>query len=97
MPTKSRRTTIYFSDAFSLPGVDILLPSGEYVIVEDQDLIEGLSFVAYQRVATFIVAPSISANSRLTQMFPIELGDLEIALWHDIVKSGTRAGLDSAT
>jgi hypothetical protein len=40
-------------------------PPGDYAIDEDEELIDGLSWLAYQRVATFIHLPAISATDHL--------------------------------
>jgi hypothetical protein len=84
---KTRRTTVHFSDKFSLRGTEAVLPPGDYVIVEDEELIEGLSFLAYRRVGAFIEVPSVSSKTRSMQMFPIDFADLEKALWQDIAKA----------
>ena len=97
MLTKTRRTTVHFADAFSLPGIDVVLPSGDYVIVEDEELIDGLSFVAYRRTGTFIEGPSVSSKARSMQMFPIDFADLENVLWQDIATTGPNAKVVPAT
>ena len=50
--TRTIRRTIAFRRPFYLTGVDRLLPPGDYDVVPDEELIEGLSFSAYHRVST---------------------------------------------
>lgn len=48
MTIRTTSKTITFNRPFCLNGVDRLLPPGDYRVVTDQELIEGLSFPAYQ-------------------------------------------------
>ena len=68
MTIRTIRRTIPFRRPFYLKGVDRLLPVGDYSVVTDEELIEGLSFSAYHRVSTtiFVPAPSGSAIERVT-------------------------------
>jgi hypothetical protein len=44
MTIRTIRKTIAFRKPFYLKGVDRLLPRGDYGVVTDEELIEGLSF-----------------------------------------------------
>ena len=46
-----------FTRPFSLRGTVGPQPAGSYVVETDEELIEGLSFPAYRRVATTIFLP----------------------------------------
>jgi len=48
--TRTIRRTIAFRRPFYLTGEDRLLPPGDYDVVTDEELIEGLSFSAYHRI-----------------------------------------------
>ena len=80
MLTRTRRSTIRFSSAISLTGVDQMLPAGDYSIVEDEELIEGLSRAAYRRAGTFIEVPASLSKARATQMFAIDREELDAAI-----------------
>jgi hypothetical protein len=56
--------------ALLLKGVDRVLPPADYRVVTDEELIEGLSFVAYRRVSTviFVPAPSGAAVEMVTSI-----------------------------
>lgn len=72
MSNRTTNTIVHFSQPFELPGIDGIHPAGDYKIVQDEELIEGLSQLAYQRVATFIHLPSISDGSRMRQFVRID-------------------------
>ena len=58
MTTRSHSKSIVFSHPFELKGVDRILPSGDYRVVTDEELIEELSFPVYRRVASMIFVPA---------------------------------------
>ena len=79
MPTRTISTPVTFRRAFSLPGIDDLLPAGTYTVETDEELIEGLSFYAYRRVATMIRLPAGSGRLGFSQTVPINPLDLDAA------------------
>lgn len=83
MSTRTTHSVVHFSAPFRLRGVDELQPAGDYAIDEDEDLIEGVSWLAYQRIATFIHLPAISANKMTEQLVQIDFSDLEAVLKQD--------------
>lgn len=54
---RTTRCALKFGHAFTLKDVDGLLPPGNYELVTDEELIEGLSFPAYRRVASWLLVP----------------------------------------
>jgi hypothetical protein len=74
MTMRTTDKTITFHRPFNLKGVDRVLPPGDYRVVTEEELIEGLSFAAYHRVSTviFVPAPSGSAVEMVT-IDPLEL------------------------
>ncbi len=63
MITRTNRKTVTFGHPFALDGVDRILPAGSYDVVTDEELIEGLSFPVYHRLATIMLVPTRSASS----------------------------------
>jgi hypothetical protein len=61
MSIRTTRKIVKFSNPFSIEGIDRVLPAGNYEVVTDEELIEGLSFPVYRRVATMLLAPTQSA------------------------------------
>lgn len=54
MNLRTTSRTITFRQPFSLVGLDDIQPAGTYTIQTDEEPLEGLSFLAYRRVATVI-------------------------------------------
>jgi hypothetical protein len=80
MQTRTRRSTASFRHPFLLAGLDDALPAGEYDVDEDEQVVEGLSWIAWHRVATFIHLPARRQGARSRQMVGIDHADLEAAL-----------------
>jgi hypothetical protein len=62
---RTTRESITFDHPFSLAAVDKLQPAGTYAVDIDEELIEGLSFLAYRRVATNHLPATPSRQPRL--------------------------------
>jgi hypothetical protein len=75
MPTRTSSKTVTFGRPFRLKGVDRTLPAGDYRVMTDEELIEGLSFPVYRRVATIILVPAAQASS--VEMVTVDPADLE--------------------
>ena len=60
MTVRTTRTTISVSQPFELRDLDDIQPAGDYLLDTDEELIEGLSRLAYRRVATLLHLPSMS-------------------------------------
>ena len=83
MTSRTTQTVARFSSAFQLPGFDAPQPAGDYRIDLDEESIEGLSRLAWQRVGAFIHLPAIGREGATRQMVPINPADLEAALQKD--------------
>jgi hypothetical protein len=77
---------LIFSRPFALKGVDRLLPAGQYELVSDEELIEGLSFPVYRRVASWIMAPT---KNSATEMLAVDPADLAAAHERDLTLSAS--------
>ena len=77
MIARTSSKTVVFTKPFLLRGVDRLLPAGEYRVVTDEELIEGLSFPVYRRISTMIFVPGQSRSA--TEMVTIDPIDLQAA------------------
>jgi hypothetical protein len=86
MTTRSRRETVHFKHPFRIKGIDRLMPPGAYEVVTDEEMIEGLSFQSFRRVATMIMVPGIAPSS--TEMISISSVDLSDAQRNDARASG---------
>jgi hypothetical protein len=75
MTMRTRRETISFAGPFRIDGVDRVLPAGAYEVITDEEMIEGLSFASFRRVATMIMVPAAAHNGS-TEMVQIDPADL---------------------
>ena len=82
MLTRTREKTWTFSKPFMLKGVGRELPAGSYRVATDEELIEGLSFPVYRRIATMIFAPGRNGGS--LEMLSIDPDDLQAAQERDV-------------
>ena len=76
MTTRSRRETVTFVRPARIKGIDRLLAAGAYEVVTDDELIEGLSFPSYRRVATMIMVPGAPPHHTSIEMLAIAAADL---------------------
>ena len=82
MLTRTARKTVTFRGPFSLAGVGRPLPAGSYEVVTDQELIEGLSFPVFRRIATLMLVPTKTGG---VEMVSIDPADLEAAQAEDLI------------
>jgi hypothetical protein len=76
---RTTRKSVTFLHPFSLPGIDEALEAGPYVVETSEELIEGLSFVAFRGVSTTIVTAGHGHNVGARQVVTIDPADLEAA------------------
>ncbi|HEY2754934.1 MAG TPA: hypothetical protein VGJ01_04245 [Pseudolabrys sp.] len=91
MSARTSRRTVTFRRPFWLQGIGRSLPAGAYEIVTDEELIEGLSFPVYRRVATMMLVPALSSRSAV-EMVTIEPADLDAAIERDASAGEADAG-----
>jgi hypothetical protein len=83
MTMRSRRETLTFHHPFRIKGIDRLLPAGAYEVVTDEEMIEGLSFASFRRLATMIMVPGAAPRSASMEMISIGAADLADAQRND--------------
>jgi hypothetical protein len=81
MTIRTTTKTVSFNRPFRVKGVDRFLPAGDYRVVTDEELIEGLSFAAYHRIATAIFVPAPSGCA--IEMVTVDPADLQVAQEQD--------------
>ena len=79
MTTRSRRETVHFKHPFRIKGIDRLLASGAYEVITDEEMIDGLSFASFRRVATIIMVPGAAPRMSAMEMISINSADLSDA------------------
>jgi hypothetical protein len=76
MTTRTRREIVHFRHAFCIKGIDRQLPAGAYEVVTDEEMIEGLSFASFRRVATVIMVPCAALRYSSIEMISIDPKEL---------------------
>lgn len=90
MNVRTTSKTITFARPFSLVGLEESQPAGTYTIQTDEEPIEGLSFLAYRRIATVIFLPLRHEGPGSFQAIPVTPEVLEAAQARDV--SGSHDG-----
>jgi hypothetical protein len=76
MTMRSRRETVTFRHPFRIKGIDRQLQAGAYEVITDEEMIEGLSFASFRRVATMIMVPGAAPRTSSMEMISIGATDL---------------------
>ena len=74
---RTRRKLMTFATPFHLRVCDGVLPAGTYEVDTDEELIDGLSFVAYRRTATRIHLPAIGMKTMCHEVIMVQPSELE--------------------
>ena len=78
MTMRSRRETITFKHSFQIKGIDRVLPPGAYEVITDEEMIEGLSFASFRRVATMIMVPAARCSAvEMVSIGSVDLSDAQ--------------------
>ena len=83
MSSRTTHSIVHFAAPFVLTGFDRAQPAGDYDVDNDEELIDGLSWQAWRRVATYIHLPARATKSALKQIVAIDPAELEAALRQD--------------
>ena len=78
---RTTRETVTFDHPFALGAVDGLHPAGTYTVEIDEDLIEGVSFLAYRRIATTIYLPLRYGGPGSVQAVRVDPRELDAVRW----------------
>ncbi len=83
MTSRTTERTVTFRRPFSLGRFDEKLPSGDYIVETEEELLEGLSFPAYRRKLTLIYLLANPRRPGFRQALPINPDELDAALLRD--------------
>ena len=72
----------------SRPGAIASTMTGSYRVDHDEESIEGVSWLAWRRVGSFIHLPGIGVRAATHEMAPINPADLDAALERDDKSKG---------
>jgi hypothetical protein len=87
MDLRTTTRLVTFAHPFSLLGVDEIQAAGTYRVQTDEEPVEGLSFLAYRRVATVIFLPLSHGGTESFQVISVTPEALEAAQLRDALKS----------
>ncbi|QEE37458.1 hypothetical protein FTO60_16950 (plasmid) [Octadecabacter sp. SW4] len=90
MNTRSTKTSVTFANPFSLPGYVGELPAGEYEVLVEEELLQGLSFEAWRRTSTLLTVRGSGNRAGRTELRAISDSDLKAALNRDAVVADIR-------
>lgn len=80
MNIRSSRRQVTFAHPFTLPGYVDLLPAGDYDVLIEEELLQGLSFEAYRRTSTHMM---VTGQAGRVELRPITEKDLQAAIGRD--------------
>jgi len=79
MITRTTKKTMVFLQPFLMPYFDQALPAGTYEVVTEEVQLEGISFLAYRRLQTYIYRRSPPPKTGLAPTHIVDPCDLEAA------------------
>jgi hypothetical protein len=85
---RTTKSTVTFKRPFNLSGFDGEQPAGSYSVETDEELMEGVSFPAYRRMATMMQLDASSRGSAgILQVAVINPDELATALAADATRN----------
>ena len=96
MNMRSIRSTVTFSNPFTLSGYPGDLPAGDYEVLVEEELLHGLSFEAYRRTATYLTVRGRGNHAGRTELRATSDSDLKEALSRDAATTETNIHSDAA-
>ena len=83
MTVRTSHKTVTFNRPFSLSAIDEVQAAGTYTVQTDEELLPGVSFPAWRRIATVIFLPLRPGAAFVEQMVSIDPLELEAAQERD--------------
>jgi hypothetical protein len=83
MTVRTSRKTVTFTRPFSLSGIDEVQPAGTYTVETDEELLPGVSFPAYRRIASLIFLRSRAGGAVVEEIANIDPLELQAAQERD--------------
>ena len=80
MPLRTTRSQVTFVHPFQIDELSELQPPGDYRVDIDEELIEGLSFLAYRRVAALVHLPALARSQDAAQVIAMPPARLDALL-----------------
>ncbi|MEM7530379.1 MAG: hypothetical protein AAF416_22520 [Pseudomonadota bacterium] len=80
MLTRSSSSIVTFPRPFTLSGYTDELPAGDYEVQIEEELLLGLSFVAYRRTGTYLVVRGTGRRASRSEFREVDQAQLDAAL-----------------
>jgi hypothetical protein len=87
MTVRTSHRTVAFTRPFSLSALDQVQPAGTYTVETHEELLPGVSFPAWRRIATLLFLPSRPGGAFVEQMVDIDPLELEAAQQRDAARA----------
>jgi hypothetical protein len=75
MATRTAKRTVTFTQPFRVGEFGEQLPAGRYPVETDEELLEGVSFLAYRRTATVMQLTADSGGAAFATIDPAQLAE----------------------
>ncbi len=96
MNMRSTRSTLTFSNPFTLSGYPGDFPSGDYEVLVEEELLQGLNFKAYRRTATYLTVSGKRVRAGRSELRATTESDLKEALSRDAATTETNNHSEAA-
>ncbi|SDE91119.1 hypothetical protein [Limimaricola pyoseonensis] len=83
MTVRSSESVVTFTHPFRISGYSEELPEGDYMVVVEEELLQGLSFEAYRRTGTYLTVQGRGNRADSSETRPVTQKALEAALDRD--------------
>jgi hypothetical protein len=84
MKSRLQKSLVTFAHPFRLDSVELDLPAGGYTIETEEEALEGLTFLAYRRIATTLIVYAPRHNPGPTRYYTIDPAELGAAQARDL-------------
>jgi hypothetical protein len=86
MFTRSTESTIRFGLPFRLSQFDPAQPAGSYLLITEEERLDGPPFDVFKRVRTLLYLPPIASPGRVREVVDVDPTELTAALLVDALK-----------
>lgn len=83
MPIRTTQKTMIFHHPFLMKYFDQALSAGTYEVVTEEEQLEGLTFLAYRRLQTYIYRQSPPPKTGMAPTYVVDPDDLAAAFARD--------------
>lgn len=88
MNMRSSRSIVSFSAPFTLSVCQGELPAGDYEVLVEEEVLQGLTFEVYRRTATYLLVQDKGGHTGRTELRPTTQNELQEALNRDRAATG---------